>query len=126
MRIGGRFWLILAMGVSTISAALADDRAKHQTFYAMQRVLDDGRVVIRYRGGTYVGYAYSQPDTGEPVWHGRCAFHFKTGAVFEGSCAGGRFIRGFVRSVDGRTVRFLDAGRSDAEALRSATEESAL
>ena len=50
----------------------------------------------------------------------------KTGAIFEGACANGQFVRGFVRSVDGRSVRFLDKDRSNAEAIRSAKQKTEL
>ena len=127
MRIRDRVITVMALLSVGAGAALASDSApKGLPFYEVQRVLDDGRMVISYKGGTYIGYTYAVPDADAPVWHGRCAFHFKTGGVFEGTCAYGKFRRGYLRSVDGRSVHFLDTGRSQAEALRSVGDESAL
>jgi len=127
MRIGDRFCVVATLLAVGASVALAGDGAPDgEPFHVVERVLDDGRAVIRYSGGTYIGYTYANPDRREPVWHGRCEFHFKTGAVFKGKCVDGKFRRGFLLSIDRRSMKFLDADRSDAEAMRHAGEESAL
>ena len=120
-------WTVAILLGAGVGAAVAGDNAPNsEPFHIVERVLDDGRMIIRYKGGTYVGYTYAEPDRREPVWHGRCTFQFKTGSAFEGMCVDGRFRRGFLRSVDGRSVYFLDIGRSDLEAHRSATEKTGL
>ena len=80
---------------------------------------------IVYPGGTYVGATIPDPETGAPLWHGRCAFHYNTGATFEGECADGKFLRGFLRGTDGRTVKWLDTGR-DSRARRRPDHELGL
>ena len=119
--------IAILSGLGIASSSLADDGGVDQsTVQGEPRVLNDGRVVIGYKGGSYIGFVYTNPDTGEPVWQGRCAFYFKTGAVFEGTCADGRFLRGFLRSANERSVKFLDTERSNAEAVRSSRERIGL
>jgi|GEM_PF-2995586 len=127
MRIWAWCWTMVILSVLPSSAALAGeaDRFDHQE-PGTQRALNDGRLAIGYDGGTYVGHVTTQPATGEAVWHGPCAFRFRTGAMFEGVCADGDFVRGFVRSVDGRSVRYLDRNRNDAEAIRGEEQKRGL
>lgn len=86
----------------------------------LERVLEDGRVVIAYPGGRYTGEIGEAPSGLDPHrlnvrWSGRCVFEFRSGARFEGICEDDRFARGFLRGADG-DVQFLDRARDDEDA----------
>ena len=81
--------------------ALADDNVRDDKLqHPVNRVLDDGRSVITYTGGYFVGFIQPQTDGGAPLWHGRCEFYFKAGATFKGTCANGKFERGYISSEE--------------------------
>ena len=96
--------------------ALADDDVRQNKLpHPVNRVLDDGRSVITYTGGYYVGYTQAQPDGGKPLWHGRCEFYFKAGATFKGTCANGKFERGYILSEE--SVIYFDVTRDEVKEL---------
>jgi len=95
--------------------ALADNARDNKLPRSVERVLDDGRSVITYTGGYYVGYIQARPDGGQPLWHGRCAFYFKAGGTFKGTCAEGKFQRGYILSEE--SVIYFDTTRDEVREL---------